>query len=81
MQVANYGDRFFAGNCGFKSRLWHGCLSLFSVVRCQVAVSATGRSPFQSSTDCCVSECGPETSTMRRPGPTGGGGEGGAVDP
>jgi hypothetical protein len=29
-------------DCGFESRREHGCLSLVSVVRCQVQVSAPG---------------------------------------
>jgi hypothetical protein len=29
-------------DCGFESRRQHGCLSLVSVVYCQVEVSATG---------------------------------------
>ena len=41
--------------CGFESRWGHGCLSLVSVVCCQVEVSATGRSLIQRSpTDWCV---------------------------
>ena len=32
-----------------KSRRWHGCLSVVSVVCCQVDVSATGRSLVQRS--------------------------------
>ena len=48
-------------------------LSLVSVVFCQVEVSATCRSLVQRSpTECGVSECDLETSTMRRPSPTGG---------
>jgi hypothetical protein len=31
-----------AWDCGFESHLGHGCLSLVSVVCCQVDVSATG---------------------------------------
>jgi hypothetical protein len=47
-------------------------LSLVSVVLCQVEVSATGRSLVQKSpAECGVSECDLETSTMRRPSPTG----------
>jgi hypothetical protein len=43
---------------GFKSRRGHGCLSLVSVVCCQVEVSATWRSLVQmSTTDCGASEC------------------------
>jgi hypothetical protein len=41
-----------------KSHRWHECLTLVSVVCCQVKVSATGRSLVQSSpTDCGVSLC------------------------
>ena len=29
-------------DCGFESRRWHGCLSLVSVVCCQVEVTASG---------------------------------------
>jgi hypothetical protein len=49
----------------------HGCLSVVSVVCCQVEVSATGWSLVQRSpTDCDVSECDHETSTKRGgPGP------------
>jgi len=44
----------------------HGCLSLSSIVCCQVEVSATGRSLVQGSpTKCGVSECDFETSTSR----------------
>jgi hypothetical protein len=40
-----------------KSHRWHGCLSLVSVVCCQVEVSATSWSPVQRSpTDCGVSQ-------------------------
>jgi len=43
-----------------------GGMDLVSVVCCQVEVSATGRSLFQRSpTDCGVSECDCEASTMR----------------
>ena len=43
-------------DCCFEPRRGHGCLSLLSVVCCQVEVSATGRSPAQRShTDCGVS--------------------------
>ena len=45
-------------------------ISLVSVVCCQVEVSATGRSPVGSSpTECGLSECDSEASTMR-PRPT-----------
>jgi hypothetical protein len=44
-----------------------------SVVCCQVEVSASGRSLVQRSpTECGVSECNREASTMRRPWPTRG---------
>jgi len=60
----------FCWDCGFETRRGHGSLSLLSVVCCQVGVSATNRSLVQkSSTDCGVSECDLETSTMRRPRP------------
>jgi hypothetical protein len=57
---------------GGKSRLGHGCLSIVSVVCCQVEVSATGWSLVQRSpTDCGVSKvCDHETLTKRvGPGP------------
>ena len=45
-------------DCGFESRLWHGCLSLEIVVCCQVEISATDRSLAQRSpTECAVSGC------------------------
>ena len=51
----------------------HGCLSIVSVVCCQVEVSASGRSLVQgSTTECGVSECDREASIVRRPWPTGG---------
>jgi hypothetical protein len=44
-------------DCGFESHGGHGCLSLVSVVCCQVEVSATGLSLVQRSpTECGVSE-------------------------
>ena len=59
-------------NCGFESRRGFGCLSVVSVVCCQVEVSATSWSLFQRiPTDCGVSECDSGTSE-RRPWPTGG---------
>jgi hypothetical protein len=58
---------------GFESRRGHGCLSLVSVVCCQVEVSASGWSLVQRCpTDCGVSECDREASTVRRPWPTRG---------
>jgi hypothetical protein len=47
------------------------CLSLVSAVYCEVEVSALGQSlDYKNPTDCGVSECGLETSTMSRPRPT-----------
>ena len=44
--------------CGFESRGGYGCLSVVSVVCCQVEVSVSGRSLVQRSpTECGVSEC------------------------
>jgi len=58
-------------------RLWvrmplgHGCLSVVSIVCCQVEVSASGWSLIQRSpTECVVSECDLESSIVRRPWPT-----------
>jgi len=57
--------------CGFESRRGHGCLSVVSVVCCEVAVSVTGRSLVQRSpTECGVSECNRESSITRRLRPT-----------
>jgi hypothetical protein len=56
---------------GFESCRGHGCLSVVSVVCCQVEVSATGRSLVQRNpTECSVSGCDLETSDVRRPRPT-----------
>jgi hypothetical protein len=56
-------------DCGFEFHRRHGCLSLVSIVCCQV--SETGRSLVQSSpTECGVSQCDCEASIMRRPWPT-----------
>jgi len=55
-------------DCGFESRRWHGCLSLVSVVCCQVEVTASVWSQVRRSpTDCGVSECDQESSIMRSP--------------
>jgi hypothetical protein len=52
-------------------RRGHGCLSLVSVVCCQVEVSSTGRSLIQRRpTECDVCECDREASIMTRPWPT-----------
>ena len=59
--------------CSFESRREHGCLSVESVVCCQVEVYASGWSLVQGSpTDCGVSECDLETSTLRKPKSTRG---------
>jgi hypothetical protein len=64
---------FACWDCGFESRWGHGCLSLASVLCCQVEVSASGWSLVQRSpTECTVSECDREASIMKRPWPTGG---------
>jgi hypothetical protein len=64
---------FACWDCGFESRRGHGCLSVVSVVCCQVEVSASGWSLVQRSpTECGVSECDREASTMKRPWPTRG---------
>jgi hypothetical protein len=52
--------RSLAGwDCGFESLRGHGCLSLVSVVCCQVEVFSTGRSLVQRSpTECvCDTKC------------------------
>jgi len=62
LQALTYWD------CGFETPRRHGCVSLVSIVCCQVEVSATGRSLVQRSpTECGVFECDPETTTARRP--------------
>jgi hypothetical protein len=61
-----------AGNASSNTPGGHACLSLVSVVCCQVEVSASGWSLGQKSpTECGVSECNREASIMRRPWPTG----------
>ena len=58
-------------DCVFESRQGHGCLSLVDVVRCQVDVSAMGRSLVQRScTECGVFKCDRGTSTVRMRWPT-----------
>ena len=64
-----------AGTCllGLRARIpqGHKCLSLVSVVCCQMEVCASGRSLAQRScTECCVSESDREVTIMRRPTPT-----------
>jgi hypothetical protein len=63
-------------DCGFESCQGHGCLSVVSVVRCQVEVSAMGWSLVQCGPTerACVTECNLETST-RKPRHTGAGQE------
>jgi hypothetical protein len=57
--------------CGFESHQGHRCLSLVSVVCCQVEVSPTSRSLVQRRPiEFGVSECDRAASTMRRPWPT-----------
>jgi hypothetical protein len=65
--------RYINWDCGFESRLGHGCLSVVSVECCQVEVFTTDWSLVQRSpTECGVSECDREASIMRRPWPTRG---------
>ena len=55
-------------DCGFESRRGHGCLSVVSVVFCQVKDSASGRSLVQRSPiESGVFECDREASNMRGP--------------
>ena len=69
-------QRLACWDCGFDFPQYHGRLSPVSVVCCQVEVAASGRSLVQSSpTECGVSECDLETSSARRPWPTGGCGD------
>jgi hypothetical protein len=64
---------FACWHCRFESHRGHGCLSLVSVVCCQVEVSASGWSLLQRSpTKCGVSKCDREASIMRRPWPSRG---------
>jgi hypothetical protein len=49
--------------CGFESLRGHGCLSVVSVVCCQVEVSATGMSLVQRS----PTECGVSKSVIVKP--------------
>jgi hypothetical protein len=53
--------------CGFESHRSHGCLSLVSVVGCQVEVYVTGRFLFQRSpTECCASAFDLKTTILRK---------------
>jgi hypothetical protein len=58
-------------NCGFESHGGHGCLSVVSVVCCQVVVSVSGW-PLVQRNPTCVAVCNLETSWMWRPWLTGG---------
>ena len=59
-------------DCGFESRGRHVCLSVVSVVCCQVEVCVSGWSLVQSSpTECSVSACYIEASMGGGPGPLG----------
>ena len=55
-------------DCGFESRRGHGCLSVVSVVCCQVDVSVSDRSLIQRGlTECGVSsDCDGEGEVMTR---------------
>ena len=60
-------------DCGFVFHGGNGCLSVVSVVCCQVDVSATSWSLVQRSPiDCNAPQCDLKTSWMRRPWPNGG---------
>ena len=60
-------------DCGFESLRGRRYLSVVSVVRCQIEVSASGWSPVQRSpTECGESERDCEASIKRRPWPTWG---------
>jgi hypothetical protein len=60
--------RALAGIVGSNVAGGHGCLSFVNIVCCQVEVSATGCSLVQRRpTECGVSECDREASTMTRP--------------
>jgi len=50
----------------------HGCVSVVSVMFCQVEISALGWSLVQRSLTCGVSECNLEASIMRKSCPTWG---------
>jgi hypothetical protein len=73
LDVGRYQWSLACWVCGFEPRRGRGCLSVVTVVCCQVEVSVSGRSLVQRSpTECGVSECDREASMMRRPWPTGG---------
>ena len=63
---------FVCWDCRFEHRPGHGCLSVVSVVICQIYFSASEWSLVQRSpTECGVSECDLEALIMSRPWPTG----------
>jgi hypothetical protein len=63
----------FKTECHAQYRCGNGCLFVVSVVRCQVVVSASGRSLVQRShTECGVSKGDREASIVRKPWPTRG---------
>ena len=65
--------RSFAGIVGSNPAGCYGCLCLGSVVCCQVEVSVSGWSLVQRNlTECGLSECDREASTIWRPWPTSG---------
>jgi len=65
--------RSLGGIVGSNPAGGHGCLSLVSVVCCQVEFSASGWSLVQMSpTECGLSECNRKVSIIRRPLPTRG---------
>jgi hypothetical protein len=69
----DYG-RSLAGIAGSNSARELGCLSVVSVVFCQVEVSATGRSLVQMNpTECGVSECDRDSRQRGGSGPLGSG--------
>jgi hypothetical protein len=59
-------------DCGFEDRRGHGCLSVVNSECCQVQVSVSGLSLFQRiPTECDVSKCDREASTVGGLGPLG----------
>jgi hypothetical protein len=65
--VGGFAATRLLGNAGLNPVWGNGSLSLVSVVRCQVEVSARGRSlDKRRHTNCGVSECNRESSIMWR---------------
>ena len=50
-------------DCGFETRRGYGCLSLVSILSCQVDFSSMGRSLFQR----CPTECDVSCRVIRKP--------------